>query len=82
MTRFRPAVESLDARALPSAVVPNVPDAPSAMAAEVSHQPASGQEAALSINFTKIKFNTLAIGKVSFQDFHFTQKMDKASTGL
>jgi hypothetical protein len=60
MTRFRPTVEPLDARDLPSAVVADVPLAPPPV--EVTHvgdlpdQPATGDEPALCFNFTKITF--------------------------
>ena len=78
MTRFRPTVETLDGRVLPSAVLADVPAAPtSAAAAHLADDPA------LSLNFPKITFKTIeAAGKVSMQDFHFTVTVSKASPKL
>lgn len=59
MFRFRPTVESLGDRALPSAVTagPELPDP--AQAAQVADA----------------KAGTTESGKVSMQDFHFTSKV-------
>jgi hypothetical protein len=76
--RFRPTVETLDARALPSAVLTGLPAAPtSAAAAHVADRPDQ------SLNYTKIVFKTIeAAGKVSMQDIHFTVTVSKASPKL
>ena len=76
--RFRPTVETLDARALPSAVLTGLPAAPtSAATAHVADEPAQ------SLNFTKIVFKTIEAGsKVAMQDFHFTVTVSKASPKL
>jgi hypothetical protein len=78
MTRFRPTVETLDARALPSAVLADVPAAPtSAAAAHLADEPDQ------SLNFSKITFKTIEAGsKVTMQDFHFTVTVSKASPKL
>lgn len=87
MTRFRPAVETLDARDLPSAVLADAPAAPPAGVAahlgDLSGQPATGDAAALSLYFPKITFATETDAtKVTFQDFSFTAKVSKASPML
>lgn len=69
MTRFRPTVESLDARTLPSAVFATY-DAPTADAVQVadgSSDPAPGDA---------------VTGKVVVQDISFVKRMDKASPML
>jgi hypothetical protein len=59
MTRFRPTVETLDARDLPSVVLADVPAAPPSTAAahlaDLPGQPATGDEPQ-SLNFTKITY--------------------------
>jgi hypothetical protein len=69
MTRFRPTVESLDDRALPSAVfaTPDAPTAPAVQLAE-SGEPAPG--------------DATATAKVSMRDFNFTTKVNKSSPAL
>ena len=78
MTRFRPTVEALDARAMPSAVLADVPAAPpSAAAAHLADDPAA------SLNYTKITFKTIEAGsKVTVQDLNFTVTVSKASPKL
>ena len=78
MTRFRPTVEILDARALPSAVLADVPAAPtSAAAAHVADEPDQ------SLNFSKITFKTIEAGsKVTVHDISFTVKVSKADPKL
>lgn len=79
MTRFRPAVESLDARTLPSAVLATT-DAPPAEAALVGTAGQPAAEQSLSLNYTKITLqDVLVSGKVAVQDFSFTAKINKAS---
>ncbi len=60
MTRFRPTVETLDGRTLPSAVVADVPAAPppaeAAHLSDLPDQPATGAEPTLSLNYTKITY--------------------------
>ena len=80
MTRFRPAVEPLDARTLPSAVLADPPAAPPSAVAHLGEVPGQpGDEAALSLNFTKITFKTL---QVAAQDLNFTVTLSKASPKL
>ena len=78
MTRFRPTVETLDARALPSAVLADVPAAPtSAAAAHLADEPDQ------SLNFTKITFKTIDVASTgTVQDLNFTVTVSKASPKL
>ena len=78
MTRFRPTVEALDARDLPSAVLADVPAAPtSAAAAHVADEPTA------SLNFTKITFKTIDVASTgTVQDLNFTVTVSKASPKL
>ena len=80
MTRFRPTVETLDARVLPSAVLTDMPAAPpSTAAAHLADQPANGDETS-SLNYTKITFKTIDVAsKVTVQDLNFTVTVSKAS---
>ena len=84
MTRFRPTVEPLDARTLPSAVfaAPDATPPEGAAVVDTAARPAAGgdTEQSLSLNFPKITFKDAVVsGKVTFQDFHFTAKVNKAS---
>jgi hypothetical protein len=86
MTRFRPTVEALDARDLPSAVLADVPAAPpstaAAQLADLPGQPAPGDDD-VSLNFPKITFKTIQVAsKVTVQDINFTVTVSKASPKL
>jgi hypothetical protein len=82
MTRFRPTVQVLDARTLPSAVTaaPVPPVAEAAQIAAPSSEHATGDvvEIAGKVSFQDIHFT----GKVTFQDIHFTRTVSKASPKL
>ena len=75
MPRFRPTIEALDARTLPSAMI-TVSDAPTSDAvqfADESGSPTTGEAGD--------KTGT-AFAKVAMADFVFTKKVDKSSPGL
>jgi hypothetical protein len=75
MTRFRPTIEPLDARTLPSAVV-LLPDAPASGAVQFADE--SGESAPGDVGVT----TATSDGKVTMQDFHFVTKVNKASPAL
>ena len=88
MTRFRPTVEVLDARTLPSAVISGSADLtsgpvpPAAEAVQIAAppgEPATGVVVGIAGKVTFQDFHFTHAGKVTFQDFHFTRGVDKAT---
>jgi hypothetical protein len=81
MTRFRPTVEVLAARTLPSAVTaaPVPPVAEAAQIAAPSSEHATGDVVGIA---GKVAFQDINFTKVTFQDIHFTQTVSKASPKL
>lgn len=77
MTRFRPSVEPLDARTLPSAVFATT-DAPPPAESAVADAAAPAAPTGMTITLE----NVLVSSKVVVQDIHFTAKVSKASPQL
>jgi hypothetical protein len=65
MTRFRPSVEALDARTLPSAVFATADSATAGLYAETS--PTAGES------------GDTVVAKVRIRDIHFTSSVSKSS---
>jgi len=76
MTRFRPTVEALDDRTLPSAMIVSPRDAASGL--PVGRMAHIAEESAPE----DVAGQSDSVAKVQMQDFHFVAKMSKASPKL